>query len=133
MKRVKHKQEETPSVEMQSFINKLIEDSKKQYGTDFTDKISDGYHTFDELYEHRSKLFIALCRAYSELACNSTKHADGTMYAGMFIAGIDTLDGQAMYHMEDKYWNILDVKVLDSAPVWDGHTSEDAIERILSL
>jgi len=27
-----------------------------------TGKISDGYHTFDELYDHRITLWIALCR-----------------------------------------------------------------------
>ena len=133
MKRVKNKKEETPAAEMQKFINKLINDSKKQYDGSFTDNISDGYHTFSELYDHRSKLFITICRAYPELAWKSSKHADGTMYAGMFIAGIDTPMGQATYHMEDKYWNILDVRVLDNAPTWDGHTSDDAIDRILSL
>lgn len=129
----KGKKDVTPVAEMQKFINKLIVDSKKQYGGDFTDAISDGCHTFNELYDHRSKLFITICRSYPELAWKSSKHADGTMYAGMFIAGIDTPMGQATYHLEDKYWNILNVKVLDSAPVWDGHTSEDAIDRILSL
>ena len=132
MKR-KVKKEETPAGEMQKFINKLIDDSKKQYGGSFTDHISDGYHTFKELYDHRSKLFIALCRVYPNLTWKSSKHADGTMYAGMFIAGISTPMGQATYHFEDAYWNMLDVKVLDTAPVWDGHTSDDAIERILSL
>ena len=127
------KKEETPAGEMQKFINKLIDDSKKQYGGSFTDHISDGYHTFKELYDHRSKLFIALCRVYPNLAWKSSKHADGTMYAGMFVAGINTPMGQATYHFEDTYWNLLDVKVLDTAPVWDGHTSDDAIERILSL
>lgn len=127
------KKEETPAGEMQKFINKLIDDSKKQYGGSFTDHISDGYHTFQELYDHRSKLFIALCRVYPNLAWKSSKHADGTMYAGMFIAGINTPMGQSTYHFEDAYWNMLDVKVLDTAPVWDGHTSDDAIERILSL
>ena len=27
------------------------------------EKISDGYHDFEELYEHRCRLFIALCNA----------------------------------------------------------------------
>ena len=26
-------------------------------------KISDGYHDFEELYEHRCRLFVALCNA----------------------------------------------------------------------
>jgi hypothetical protein len=29
--------------------------------------ISDGYHTFKELYDHRVKLFVALCNAITKL------------------------------------------------------------------
>lgn len=69
--------------------------------------ISDGYHTFKELYAHRVKLFVALCNSVydrnknwnnnrevqssyqeNEFPWKSLKHADGTMYNGMFIAGI---------------------------------------------
>lgn len=27
-------------------------------------EVSDGYHTFDELYDHRITLYIALCRTF---------------------------------------------------------------------
>jgi len=33
----------------------------------------------------------------------SFKHADGTMYDGMFIAGIETPEGQYTYHCEEEY------------------------------
>ena len=29
-----------------------------------------------------------------------------------------------------EYWSLFDVKELPSAPKWDGHTAEQAIERI---
>lgn len=40
---------------------------------------SDGYHTFYELYEHRTALFAALCNTYNDRSWKSFKHADGTM------------------------------------------------------
>jgi hypothetical protein len=56
------------------------------------------------------------------------------MYDGMFIVGIDTPKGQATYHYDiDPYWDMFDVKELDKAPEWDGHTPDQAIERIGSL
>jgi len=39
---------------------------------------SDGYHTFDELYEHRHWLFLSLMKMWPERAWASKLHADGT-------------------------------------------------------
>lgn len=94
---------------------------------------SDGYHTFNELYHHRAILFATLCAAYEHLAWKSKVHSDGSMYDDMFIVGIDTPNGQATYHYNLDLWDIFKVKELDSAPEWDGHSSNDAIERIQSL
>jgi hypothetical protein len=53
------------------------------------------------------------------------------MYDGMFIVGIDTPDGQATYHYDiNPYWDMFWVKELENAPEWDGHTAQQAIERI---
>lgn len=96
--------------------------------------VSDGYHTFDELYHHRAVLFSVVCKAYKEIAWKSKKHHDGTMFDGMFIVGIDTPDGQATYHCDlFPYWEMFHVKELFFAPVWDGHTPDQAIERIGNL
>lgn len=95
---------------------------------------SDGYHTFNELYDHRAKLFSVIVRNYPDLCWKSKQHHDGTMYDGMFIVGIDTPDGQASYHYDiDPYWNMFDCKELERAPVWDGHTPQQAIDRIAAL
>jgi hypothetical protein len=52
----------------------------------------------------------------------------------MFIVGIETPEGQATYHYDlNPYWDMFKVKELDKAPTWDGHTPEDAINRISKL
>lgn len=99
-------------------------------------EVSDGYHTFDELYHHRAILFSVICNEHPDLAWKSKQHHEGggPMYSGMFIAGIETPDGQATYHYDiDPYWDLFRVKELERAPMWDGHTPGQAIERIRSL
>lgn len=99
-------------------------------------EVSDGYHTFNELYHHRAVLFSVICNEHPELAWKSKHHHVGgePMYDGMFIVGIETPDGQATYHYDlDPYWDIFKVKELENAPEWDGHTPVQAIERICSL
>lgn len=95
---------------------------------------SDGYHTFNELYHHRAVLFSVVCARFPRLAWKSKRHFDGDMYEGMFIVGINTPAGPATYHYDiDPYWDLFQVKELENAPRWDGHTPADAIKRIASL
>ena len=95
---------------------------------------SDGYHTFNELYHHRAVLFSVIVAKFADRAWKSKLHADGTMFNGMFIVGIETPDGQATYHYDvDPYWEMFRCKDVDHAPEWDGHTPDQAIERIGKL
>lgn len=94
--------------------------------------VSDGDHTFDELYFHRMTLFSVICHTYNEHAWKSKLHSDGTMYDGYFIVGIETPSGQFTYHCKLSWWSAFSVKELDKAPEWDGHTSND-IKRLHSL
>ena len=94
-------------------------------------EVSDGYHTFNELYHHRAVLFAAICNACPNRAWKSLRHSDGTMFDGMFIVGIETEEGQATYHYDvDPYWDMFDCAELESAPEYDGHTPDMAISRI---
>lgn len=103
-------------------------------GPKITGDTSDGYHTFNELYHHRAVLFSVIVRDHPDLAWKSKAHHDGTMYDDMFIVGIETPQGQATYHYDiDPYWDMFECKELKRAPVWDGHTSDDAIMRIATL
>lgn len=101
-----------------------------------TGKVSDGYHTFDELYDHRCLNFLAwqaLMHLHGEPyspAWKSHKHNDGSSYDGWFIAGLTMPLGQITYHIPDKYWDLSHAVERESAPEWDGHTSADVIERM---
>lgn len=98
-----------------------------------TGDLSDGYHTYNELYHHRAVLFSVIINQNKEIAWKSKKHHDGTMYDGMFIVGIDTPNGQYSYHYDVyPYWNMFECNELDNAPEWDGHRPED-IDRLKSL
>ena len=97
-----------------------------------TDNISDGHHTFGELYEDRTKLFAIICNQSYPNSWKSKSHSDGTMFDGMFIAGINTKQGAYTYHCEMKYWDLFEVLTADRAPEWDGHTRLD-IDRLFSL
>lgn len=112
---------------------------------------SDGYHTFDELYEHRTGLLAALCNVAAgvmeteglelrDMKClvfKSRHHHDGEMYDGMFIVGLNCsmLPGPwakwATWHCEDKWWDRFNIPELDRAPEWDGHTPADALARLI--
>lgn len=96
-----------------------------------TGDTSDGYHTFNELYAHRHALFIALMKCHKDKSWRSLLHSDGTMFAGWFIAGINTPDGQATYHMPMSVWETTEgIETLRTAPEWDGHMPADVITRI---
>lgn len=94
--------------------------------------VSDGYHTFDELYYHRMVLFSVICNKFKEVAWKSKLHHDNTMFDGCFIVGIDTPKGQYTYHYKLKFWDYFNVKELEKSPEYDGHKPLD-VERLLSL
>ena len=97
--------------------------------------LSDGYHTFNGLYEQRMILFAALVKAYKDKAWKSYRHEDGEYCfgGGWFIVGIDTPEGSYTYHYENKYWDMFDCIDLPRGKHWDGHTEEDAETRLMSL
>lgn len=101
--------------------------------------VSDGHHTFNELYDHRAKLFLALCRAYPWTAWRSKKRHDNEtdpMFDSMFIVGINTPDGPVTYHCDvDPYWDLFEgIATYERAPKpHDGCTPEEGIERLKSL
>jgi hypothetical protein len=128
-------------------INDLI---KK--GTIDAQKISDGYHTFEELYKHRNVLFVCLCRNFNSFkkilddmimykpydspkVWKSLKHSDNSSYEGFFIMGIGQKKGeQISYHLPISYWEETEfAEIIEKAPDFDGHTSQDVAERIKSL
>ena len=100
----------------------------------------DGYHTFDELYEHRIILFIALCRHlekhnFFNPIWRSETNGDGTKWDGWFILGfVDENGKQITYHLPMEKWNETNfAETLEKAPDFDGHTSDDVLERLKNI
>lgn len=115
-------------------------------------EVSDSFHTFNELYEHRYLLFCMASRlafdlglrgAPEHLYCwKSRKHwIDGELvpvWDGWFVAGI-ALSGfvynkekekMITYHLPLEYWDLFLGIEREQAPPHDGHTSQDVIERL---
>ncbi len=114
-----------------SKINKALDDLRLQGIS--RKEVSDGYHTFGELYYHRMILFSIILNSNKEQSWKSKKHHDGTMFdSTSFICGIETPEGQYTYHYHLDFWDRFDVKELEFAPVYDGHKPND-ITRLLSI
>lgn len=111
-------------------------------------EVTDGYHTFSELYEHRYALFCALVKGVydsyktplgSSITCWKSKlHSDGTMFDNSFIVQmvVRKMDGtkeQISYHLPLSWWDKFTCMSIDKAWEWDGHDSKDVIKRLLEL
>lgn len=113
-----------------------------------TMEISDGYHTMDELYEHRINLYIALCKRMNKdyeddldgvghvlKVWRSRLHSDHTMFDNQFILGISKRPGeQISYHLPINRWQDTEfAETLAEAPKWDAHTPADVLNRLKNL
>ena len=98
------------------------------------DDLSDGFHTFRQLYYQRMMLFATIVKQNKDKAWKSLRHEDGELCfgGGWFIVGIDTPKGSYTYHYENKYFDLFDCEILDYGKHWDGHTEKD-VTRLLSL
>lgn len=109
--------------------------------------VSDGYHTMSELYQHRYALFCALVKVYdnyktplgSVVTCYKSKlHNNGTMLDNSFIVTmcvnkLDTTVEQISYHLPIEWWDKFNIMELERMIPWDGHDSNDVIERLIRL
>lgn len=100
------------------------------------DEITDGHHTFGELYDHRRALTAALCKALSLDAWRSKAHHpdDDPMFeGGYFIVGINLPSGTITYHYKLSHWDdFAGVIELEHAPKWDGAPPSATVERLLA-
>ena len=126
--------------EILGMVNSALLDIEKHNLLDVS-QVSDGYHTFSELYEHRHTLWIAFCDMFNAYRAamrldnptwRAKKHADGSMYDGWFVLGVGSLPGeQITYHLPLSKWKDCDfATTLDKAPEFDGHTSDDVLKRL---
>ena len=122
-------------------VNKIIEDMPFAQPKGYIrvpdtgiDDLSDGFHTFRQLYYQRMMLFAVIVKQNKNRAWKSLRHEDGELCfgGGWFIVGIDTPEGSYTYHYEDNFYSLFDCEELECAKHWDGHTEKD-VTRLLSL
>jgi hypothetical protein len=65
----------------------------------------------------------------------SEVNGDGTKWDGWFILGfVDDNGKQITYHLPIEKWNETSfAETIDKAPDFDGHTSDDVLERLKKL
>lgn len=100
--------------------------------------LSDGYHTFKELYDFRmlynASFFNALAADKGKYGVHkSWKHNDGeTCFGGgWFIVAAKLPTGVISNHYKAEYWDLFDVpEEPKSTFEFDGHAPEDVVDRI---
>lgn len=100
-------------------------------------KVSDGYHTFDELYHYRALYNAAFFNEYYVnygKVLKSRKHSDGKFCfdadGEWFIVMVELPTGQISNHYHADYWDLFQVEEQETADEWDGHTPQQAAERL---
>lgn len=114
-------------------INKFTKDGVMDAG-----QVSDGWHTFDELYEFRKLYNAALFNEWAFHGENSVhksrKHHDGTIPFGdsdWFIVCAKLPTGLISNHYRMKDWDLFKIPDYGRALFeYDGHTAQDVAKRI---
>jgi hypothetical protein len=139
---------------VQELVNGLTEERSQ---------ISDGYHSFEELYSFRMlynallfnewgkspKLITEFVKTPSGLVKEITKateyqydvhkslrHHDGELCfgGGWFIVVAILPSGQITNHYKVEHWSKFKIPEVEKAKYeFDGHTSQDVVERMLNL
>lgn len=105
---------------------------------------SDGYHTFNELYDFRmlynAHFFNLLAYLHDEHGdvgqyakpVKSKRHSDGELCfgGGWFVVVAQLPTGQITNHYPMKDWNLFQIDEVEKAPEWDGHSPQDVAKRL---
>lgn len=121
--------------EIQSQIDELKSDNFS------VGELSDGYHSFNELYRFRLLYNAALFNEWAKQGLydvhKSKCHYEGgeCFGGGWFVVVAQLPTGQISNHYEQIHWDLFsEVPAFDKAKhPWDGHTSSDVETRMIDL
>ena len=121
---------------IQLYVEKILGSIQNKKPVD-VGEVSDGYHTFNELYRYsmlyNAAFFNLLARSGQVEVCKSRRHSDGEKCFGSddwFIVMAILPTGQVSNHYESKYWDLFDVPERETAFEYDGHTPNEAADRL---
>ncbi len=126
-------------------INEVLQNLKYD-GQDIS-TVSDGYHTFAELYDFRKVYNAALFNEWASKqdqfkhqvkydVHKSIRHYDGEFCfgGGWFIVIAMLPTGQISNHYEMKDWDLFKIPATETAKYeYDGHTAKDVLKRLKEL
>ena len=117
-----------------SKMEKAIEKACEIAGVKDEGDLSDGHHTFNDLYHQRCMLFATLVNLFPDISWKTKKHEDGKpCFDGKnFLVCIETPEGPYSYHYPLKDWDKFKCQEIEKAKPFDGHTDKD-VGRLLSL
>lgn len=99
--------------------------------------ISDGYHTFEELYQHRHLLYLSLCIKYREYCYYTFTNADGSSWEDWFLLVLNHPKiKQISYHLPIElvdFCTIVNIEFRNKCDDYDGYTSNDVLDRLEDL
>lgn len=111
--------------------------------TEVTGETSDGFHTFNELYEFRLLYNAALFNEWAIEGFDkpfydvhkSWRHSDGELCfgGGWFIVMATLPTGQISNHYEAEHWDLFQIPERERADEWDGHSAADVAERLTAF
>jgi hypothetical protein len=100
-------------------------------------EISDGYHTFNELYEFRKMYNAAVFNAWAKEGLydvhKSIRHSDGTecFGGGWFIVMAILPGGQISNHYRMEDWDLFQCEEVEIVKYpYDGHSAQDVLDRL---
>lgn len=115
-------------------------DGTELNGSFDTQMVSDGYHTYKELYEFRKMYNAVLFNEWAKQnkynVHKSLKHYDGDLCFGgyWFIVVAILPTGQISNHYAVDDWELFKVPETETALfAFDGHTSTDVLQRLKDL
>ncbi len=116
-------------------------DKQQNHWYDEMGQVSDGYHTFKELYEFRLLYNAALFNEWAvqkKYKVHKSRHHADAPYdpifgGGWFVVVAELPTGQISNHYEAKDWDLFQVPEASVAHAWDGHTPADVAKRLRSL
>lgn len=100
------------------------------------DDLSDGFHTFDELYEHRVILFLALLHMADNQLHGWNPRVIENHFEGWDCITCELPTGQISYHVPIEkrplYDWITERRAASDPSTYDGHTPADVVDRLTS-
>lgn len=131
-------------MELNSIENELYKElaqaSILKLESDFRQKISDGYHTFGELYDFRLVYSALIFNQWAKEGLfdvhKSFRHNDGELCFGgnWFIVIAKLPTGYVSHHYKSAFWDYFSIPEFDTCQfAFDGHTSKDCLITLMQL